>query len=133
MTRADDYSREVDSAIMELNARRVRRVDAGVNFIVVLIVAILGAVALLHWLTPCEAGSLCMAAVIRPTRIGLWLRIRMAVRAWYLRTLIAACERDIEFHQQTAELAPELESLARQRRDELTCELIDCELCTRST
>lgn len=131
MNRATDHTREVDSAVMELNARRVRRVDAGVNFIVILIAAILGAVALLHWLTPCEAGSLCMAAVIRPTRIGLWLRIRMAVKAWRLRVLISACESDIAYHQACQDTAPLLEQLATQRRDELMVQLIDCELCTR--
>ncbi len=132
MKRANDYTRELASGIADLNAKRVRRVDAGVNFVVCLIVALLGAAALLHFLTPCEAGSMCMAAVVRPTRIGPWLRLRMAARAAYLRILIRACEQDIEFHQQTQELAPQLEALARQRRDELQVQLIDCELCTRS-
>lgn len=129
---ADDFTRELASGIADLNARRAKRAEAAAEFIVVMVVAILGALALLHYLTPCEAGSLCMAAIVRPTRIGLWLRLRMALRAAYLRTLINACERDIEFHRQTAELAPLLEDLARQRRDELNVELIDCELCTRS-
>ncbi|MDP3139836.1 MAG: hypothetical protein Q8N17_26305 [Burkholderiaceae bacterium] len=69
--------------------------------------------------------------LVRPTRIRLLLRIRMALRAAYLRTLIRACEQDITYHQATQELAPQLEELARQRKDELSVQLIDCELCTR--
>lgn len=69
---------------------------------------------------------------IRPTRINPLLRLRMAVRAAYLRMLMRSCEQDIQWHQKSAELAPQLEALARQRLDELRVELIDCELCTRS-
>lgn len=67
-----------------------------------------------------------------PTRLNPWLRLRMAVRAAYLRLLMRSCEQDILYHQETAELAPQLEALARLRLDELRIQLIDCELCTRS-
>ena len=56
-----------------------------------------------------------------------WLRVRMAARAWYLRTLIRACEMDILQHQIDQQFAPAREALARQRRDELNVRLIDCE------
>jgi hypothetical protein len=69
---------------------------------------------------------------IRPTRIRPLLRLRMTVRAIYIRLLMRSCEQDIQWHQQTAELAPQLEALARQRLDELRVELIDCELCART-
>lgn len=131
MKRANDYTRELASGIADLNTRLTRRAEAAATFVVVLFAAIIGVIALVHYLTPCEAGSLCMAAVVRPTRIGLWLRLRMTLRAAYLRTLISACERDIEFHQATQEQAPQLEALARQRKDELQVQLIDCEPCTR--
>lgn len=69
---------------------------------------------------------------VRPTRIGPLLRLRMAVRAAYIRMLMRACEQDIQWHQENALMAPQLEALARQRLDELRVELIDCELCTRT-
>jgi hypothetical protein len=70
---------------------------------------------------------------VRPTQIRPLMRLRMFFRAAYIRLLMRSCEQDIQWHQQTAELAPQLEALARQRLDELRVELIDCELCTRNT
>lgn len=69
---------------------------------------------------------------IRPTRIGPLRRLRMTLRATYIRMLMRACEQDIRWHQETQALAPQLETMARQRLDELRVELIDCELCTRT-
>jgi hypothetical protein len=67
-----------------------------------------------------------------PTRPGPLQRLRMAVRAAYLRILIHACEQDIEWHKETARLAPQREAIARQRRDELAVELAGCEVSGRS-
>jgi hypothetical protein len=72
------------------------------------------------------------ARKVIPTRPSLLLRLRLAVRAAYLRILIRACEQDIEAYRLEAMLAPEREAIARERRDVLMVELMDCELNTRT-
>jgi len=71
-------------------------------------------------------------ALIRHGGMRPLLRLRMAARAWYLRTLIRACEMDIAQHQADQEMAPQREALARRRRDELNVRLIDCEMACDS-
>lgn len=125
--------------VNEQNAARTRRAEAAVNVLLAVVLAVLGAVGLVHWASQCnvmlDGAALCMAAVI-PTRPGLlqraWRRVYMQARAAYLRTLLRACEQDISYHQETAELAPQLEALARLRADELRVQLVDCELATRA-
>jgi len=83
-------------AINAMNAKRTRRADAAVDVLVALVLAILGALALLHYLTPCEAAQLCTLAAV-PTRSG-WLatarrRLRAAVLRWKLRDLEWAIDR----------------------------------------
>ena len=54
-------------AVMRRNAEKVQRADAAVNHaaavVVAFILAVLGALALIHWMTPCELGTLCAAVL----------------------------------------------------------------------
>ena len=90
---------------------------------------------LLGFLTPCEAGSLCMAAVITPTRTGWrqWLhRQHQALRAAYLRARISAAEHDLEHLQAAADHIPFQMELHRQCIEAWRVQVIDCELSTRT-
>jgi hypothetical protein len=90
---------------------------------------------LLGFLTPCEAGSLCMAAVITPTRTGWrqWLhRQRQALRAAYLRARINAAEHDLEHLQAAAEHIPYQMELHRRCIAAWRVQAIDCETLTRN-
>jgi hypothetical protein len=66
-------------------------------------------------------------------RISLIERIRLSIRAAYLRMLISNCEADIEHHQFMQERELLLEREARQRLDELRIALIDCDLERRTS
>lgn len=52
-------SQVLADGINSLNARRTRRANAAVDFIVGLTVGVLGGLALLHYATPCLGGALC--------------------------------------------------------------------------
>lgn len=53
--------------VVRHNAEQVQRTDSAVNHaagaLLAFVLAILGALALLHWMTPCEAGALCAAVL----------------------------------------------------------------------
>lgn len=90
---------------------------------------------LLGFLTPCEAGSLCMAAVITPTRTGWrqWLhRQHQALRAAYLRARINAAEHDLEHLQAAADHIPYQMELHRRCIAAWRVQVIDCETLTRN-
>ena len=47
-------------AVAALNARRVKRAEAAANVLVAVVLGVLGAIALLHFLAPCAVeGALC--------------------------------------------------------------------------
>lgn len=131
MSTSLEDSRALADAVNALNARRASRAEAAANFVVVLVVALLLAAAVLHFLTPCHGAELCGAALLPRRGTTWWRRLYMPMRAAYLRMLMRSCVADIWHHQQTAELAPVLEAMARQRLDELRVQLIDCDLSTR--
>jgi hypothetical protein len=112
-------------AINAKNAKRTRRAESAVEFILALVLAVLGALALLHWLTPCDVGHLCAGgAALVPTRTESWpQRLVRAVRRWYLRRLISAAEFDADFHAESMHLAPQLRDIAEARAAELRAEL----------
>jgi hypothetical protein len=111
--------------INELNARRTRRAEGAVHFLGALVLAILAALALLHWMTPCDIGHLCAGgAALVPTRSESWpRRVQRWLRCWYLRRLIAAAEFDADFHAEAMHLAPQLRDIAEERAAELRAEL----------
>lgn len=107
-------SNELAQAINARNARRAHQADAALGFVVALVVGILGAAALVHYLTPCDAATLCAGAVI-PTRPGLRLRAAQWLRTVYLRFRIRAALADVAGMQQVVDQAQqELDYLPRQ-------------------
>lgn len=125
------------------NAATTRRAEAAAGFVVALLVAILGALALVHWWTcgPADGSALCMAAVI-PTRTTPWgrayRRLRGALHAAWLRYLIGAAEGDLAWQQQQLDIATwELQAIPRQCErtrlhiDALRVRLISAELDAR--
>jgi hypothetical protein len=118
---SNDIAQQINAA----NARRARKTEAALHFVGALVLAILGALALVHWLTPCDVGHLCAGgAALVPTRTESWpQRLVRAVRRWYLRRLIVAAEFDADHHAETMHLAPQLRDIAEARAAELRAEL----------
>lgn len=116
------YSDQACPSILARNARTASRAHAACNVIFAVVLAVLGAAALVHYLTPCETGQLCALAVVQ-TRPGLLSRIRRGLRRYYLRVLIAAHEQDVLRHEAQAILEPALAQIARDRAAELRVEL----------
>ena len=106
---------DLAAAINERNARTTRRAESALDVLLAVFLAVLGAMALLHFLDPCSTdGALCMAAVIQ-TRPGLAQRLLQRLRGAYLRRRIASAKADIAAMQQILEQArQELDYLPRQ-------------------
>lgn len=146
LAEADDLAR----AINQHNAATSRRAEAALHMLGVVALAALGAWALVTYLTPCEAGSLCMAAAVTPTRRGLkaWAqdalalaprRLGSAARGAYLRWLIrchendaAALQEHIDLAQWEVEHLPQQQRLHRQHIQSLRCELAQLERAPRA-
>lgn len=127
--------------VAELNARSTRTVEAIANVLVAVVVGILLAAALLHFLTPCDAATLC-GAVVTPTRLSPWarlrveaehalLRLRLAVRAWHLRHKLAAAEFDLQYLPDDIQAAQEQLEYTRLHAETLRLQLEDCRLAAR--
>ncbi len=52
------------AAITAYHAKLNSRADAAAKFVFAFVLGLLGALALLHFLTPCDAGTLCWAPVV---------------------------------------------------------------------
>jgi hypothetical protein len=108
--------------------RAERRAAAAFEFLLCLILAIIGAVALVHWielegLTGAPAAAAAAMGVPRP-----WLqRLRQGAKAWYLRRLIDGAERDVEFLQAEARDIPMMIAAHRSYISELRVELAQVE------
>lgn len=118
--------------VNHVNAQRAQRAEAVAHVVLVVVGAILGAAALVHYLTPCDAGHLCTLAAITRTRTPLARRFTAAVHRWYLRRLIASAHKDLQFlhehqHRVAAELEhlPHAQAIARQHIAALQVQLID--------
>jgi len=90
--------------INQLNAQRTHRAEAGAQFVVVLVVGILGGLALLHFLTPCEAAALCGMTAI-PTRPNWAQRLGAAAHVAWLRWRVRAAQQDIMQMEQAIDQA----------------------------
>jgi hypothetical protein len=121
------------------NAQRMQRAEAGAGIVVALVLGILGALALVHWLTPCEGTALCMgAAFTQPHRAG-WLRnLALRLRAAHLRVLIRWAEDDMSALRTELEYShADLHRIPQQLRvhqawiDARRIDLIDCERATQ--
>lgn len=99
---------ELSAAVNEFNARRMavvqRRVHAFLGLMLALAAGIVGAFALIHFGTPCEGASLCMAAII-PTRRSWLQRLVLDVQSWRLRWQVRAAQQDLVYQHEALELA----------------------------
>jgi hypothetical protein len=107
--------------IATLNTRRTRRAECAAEFVVALVLGLIGAMLLLHWATPCEAGHLCTLAAITRTRQPLWRRAAAAAHAAYLRCLIRSAQATLRYQQEAQQRAqgeldylPHAQSVTRQ-------------------
>ncbi len=107
--------RELAQTINATNTHRMQRVEQRVNaaasVIVALVIAILGALALVHFATPCEGASLCAATVLR-TRPGWLSQLRFAWRRWRLCAQVQDAERAVAHHDELANLHHEVSLIA---------------------
>jgi hypothetical protein len=109
-------------------SRAERRAAAAYEFLLCLILAIVGAVALVHWvelegLIGPHAAAITALGVPRPW----WARVRTALRVAYLRHLIAGAERDIGWLQDEARDIPLLIAAHRGYVSELRVQLAQVE------
>ena len=114
--------------IPHVPARAERRAAAAYEFLLCLILAVIGAVALVHWielegLTGAPAAAAAAMGVPRP-----WLqRLRQGVRAWYLRRRIDAAQQDIQFLEGEARDIPMMIAFYRGYISQLRGELAQVE------
>lgn len=127
--------------VAELNTRTSRPVETIANVLVAVAVGILLAAALLHFLTPCETATLC-GAVITPTRLSPWarlrvelrhalLRLRLAARAWHLRVKLDAAVADETYLLDEIKQLPQQLAHTRLYADALRVQLEACRLASR--
>ncbi len=85
----------IAQSVSAQNAKRTKRAEAAAHVVLFVVFTILGAVALVHFLTPCEVGHLCALAAA-PVRAGFAASLVSRLRAAYLRQRIAWAEDDLE-------------------------------------
>lgn len=118
------------------NDRTVRRCDWLAEWAVAVATAAALAWALLAWLTPCDAGALCVA-MVTPTRLSPWallrreaaylrLRVRTALRAWHLRHKLAAALFDEQVLEHDIERLPQQLQHTRRHIEALRADLAAC-------
>lgn len=111
-------SQALSSALNGANAEAMARVDRKVNAFMGLMVAIAvgvaGAFALIHFGTPCEGASLCMATVV-PTQRSWLQRLVLDLQSWRLRLQIRAAQQDLAYQHEALDIARwECQHLPRQ-------------------
>lgn len=122
-----EESREIAAHVNAVNAARTQRAQAAVHLIGALLIAVLGALALLLWLTPCDAGTLCMGMVCTPTRTGPHNALRRAWRRWYLRWCLRDMDLAADRIRADIELLPQIERDMRRQMNLLRVELATLE------
>jgi len=101
--------------ITERNAARVHRIDAGVDILIAVAVALGLAWALAVWATPCADAALCLAPMV-PLRTNWLATLLLRLRGAYLRRLIASAEEDLAFQDENEALVLwELQQIPLQR------------------
>jgi hypothetical protein len=92
----DAIARRINRA----NARRSARAEAAAHIVLAVVLGIIGAALLVHYMTPCDAGHLCALAAITRTRQPLWRRAAAAAHAAYLRCLIRSAQATLRYQQE---------------------------------
>lgn len=116
--------------------RNHRRADRALNYLLALVLGILGAVALVHWLTPCEGATLCAGVIpLRPTvaqrMVRTWRRCCALARALDLRYRIVWAEQDLQVLRAEMELAPQQAALLERHLEVLRVRLASEQLDAR--
>lgn len=120
--------------INHTNAKRSARAEAAAHVVLAVVLGIIGAALLVHYMTPCDAGHLCGMAAITRTRTPIWRRITGAAQRWYLRALIRSARKSLQYlqeHEQRVlaeiEYLPHAQAVARQHIAALSVRLIDAQ------
>ena len=120
--------------ICALNSRRTQRAERAAEFVVVLVLGIIGALLLVHWATPCDVGHLCAMAAVTRTRTPLWQRITSAAHRAYLRALIRSAQATLRYQQEAQQRAqgeldylPHAQTVTQQHIAALQIRLIDAQ------
>lgn len=92
----DAIARRINRA----NAHRSARAEAAAHVVLAVVLGIIGAALLVHYMTPCDAGHLCALAAITRTRQPLWRRAAAAAHAAYLRCLIRSAQATLRYQQE---------------------------------
>ena len=108
--------------INEINAKRTARAESAAGFVAVLVIGILAALALVHFLTPCEGATLCMAAVITPTRSGAARGFMRMLERWQVRMSLADAELTLDRVQTDIATLPMVEDALLRDIDKLLTE-----------
>lgn len=107
--------------INRANAHRSARAEAAAHVVLAVVLGIIGAALLVHYMTPCDAGHLCALAAITRTRQPLWRRAAAAAHAAYLRCLIRSAQATLRYQQEAQlraqgelDYLPHAQSVTRQ-------------------
>lgn len=121
-------------SIAHTNAKRSARAEAAAHIVLAVVLGIIGAALLVHYMTPCDAGHLCGMAAITRTRMPIWRRITGAAQRWYLRALIRSARKSLQYlheHQERVQgeldYLPHAQAIARQHIAALSVRLIDAQ------
>lgn len=113
----DAIARRINRA----NAHRSARAEAAAHIVLAIVLGIIGAALLVHYMTPCDAGHLCAMAAITRTRQPLWRRAAAAAHAAYLRCLIRSAQATLRYQQEAQlraqgelDYLPHAQSVTRQ-------------------
>lgn len=113
----DAIARRINRA----NAHRSARAEAAAHIALAIVLGIIGAALLVHYMTPCDAGHLCALAAITRTRQPLWRRAAAAAHAAYLRCLIRSAQATLRYQQEAQlraqgelDYLPHAQSVTRQ-------------------
>jgi hypothetical protein len=120
-----------EQTIAARNAARALRAKAALDVLTAVAIGLAFAALLVAYLTPCATATLCMGAVMTPTRVTLWARLRAPFMRWYLQRLISSAEYDLQVLQQDITFLPRRLEMTRLHISALQVQLIDIDLSTR--
>lgn len=128
---SDDDARYAAERLNAMNERHTRRPNALGSAVGVVVLATLGALAIIAWATPCAEGTLCMAAVINTTRTGPAGAVLRLLESWRLRLALADAELALDRVQSDIELLPRVEQDLRRNIDSMRVRLATLQPASR--
>lgn len=122
-------SRDISDHVNALNTHRTNRATAAADFVVALVVAMLGTLAIIHFALPCEGASLCLLAAV-PTQRNWLQRLLDKFESWRLMRAIRSAQLDLQWQYENLEIArwecdhiPQQQKLTRAHIDQLEARL----------